>query len=135
MLGQWARSKQSMVSLKASPAERALDIVRLSPHSAMQVQAAAGDTYRVLLPDGLSGYVPARHIESITESLETQQAGLIHEVREAPMEQAAVVERINGGEEYAVLGHYESYMLVRTEKENVGWLMIPAEPGSSRLPE
>jgi murein DD-endopeptidase MepM/ murein hydrolase activator NlpD len=135
VLGQWARSKQSMVSLKASTASRALEITRLSPHSAMQVQAAAGDTYRVLLPDGLSGYVPSRHIESITQSLETQQAALIHEVREAPMEQAAVVARINGGEEYAVLGHYESYMLVRTEKENVGWLMIPAGPGSSRFPE
>ncbi|UCE41782.1 MAG: M23 family metallopeptidase [Candidatus Aminicenantes bacterium] len=135
VLGHWARSKQSMVSLKASTASRALEIVRLNPHSAMKIQAAVGDTYRVLLPDGLSGYVPSRDVESIIESLATQQAGLIHEVREAPMEQAVVVEKINGGEEYAVLGHYERYMLVRTEKENVGWLMIPTEPGSSRLPE
>jgi len=102
----------------------------------MKVQAAAGNTYRVLLPDGLTGYVPSRNIESIAHSLETQQAVLIREVRAAPMEHAVVVEEINGGEEFAVLGHYDGYMLVRTHKEKVGWLMISAaEAGSGKLPE
>jgi murein DD-endopeptidase MepM/ murein hydrolase activator NlpD len=132
VLGQWARSKQSKISLKASTATRALEILRLSPYSAVKVLAAAGDTYRVLLPDGLSGYVPARDIESITESLATQRTDLIHEVREAPMEQSAVMEKINGGEEFAVLGHFQGYWLVKTHKEKVGWLEIPTEPGSSK---
>ncbi len=135
VLGQWARSKQSKISLKASTASRSLEIARLNPNSAMKVQAAAGDTYRVLLPNGLSGYVPSRNIESITQSLETLQADLPHEVMAAPIERAAVVEKINGGDEFAVLGHYDGYLLVRTRMENVGWLMIPAEPGSSKLPE
>jgi hypothetical protein len=133
MLGRWARAKQSNVSLNSSAASRSLKITRLNPHSAMKVQAAAGDTYRVLLPDGLTGYVPSRHIESITRSLETLQADLPYEVRAAPMERAAVVEKINGGEEFAILGHYDGYTLVRTPKKRVGWLMIPAaEAGSSR---
>jgi len=135
LLGQWARSNQSRVSLKVSTTSRALEIARLSPHSAMKVQAAAGNAYRVILPDGLSGYVPARNIESIAQSLETQRADLIQEVRAAPRQQAAVVEKINGGEEFAVLGHYDGYMLVRTHKDKVGWLMISAEPGSSKSPE
>lgn len=132
VLGQWARSKQSLVTLRALPASRSLEITRLSPYSAMKIQAAAGDTYRVLLPNGLSGYVPSRSVESTAQSLATQQADLSHEVRAAPMEKAAVVETINGGEEFSVLGHYEGYMLVRTNKEILGWLMIPAEPDSSR---
>jgi murein DD-endopeptidase MepM/ murein hydrolase activator NlpD len=135
VLGQWARSKQSLVTLKASTASRSLDLVRLSPYSAIKILAAAGDTYRVLLPDGLSGYIPSRNIESIDESLEVQQAELVHEVKAIPMEQAPVVEKINGGEEFAVLGHYEGYWLVRTQKEKVGWLMIPAESTSDRLLE
>lgn len=132
VLGQWARSKQSMVSLKASVASRSQEIARLSPYSAMRVQAAAGNTYRVLLPDGLSGYVPSRNIESIVESLETQQADLTHEVRAAPMEQAAIIEEINGGEEFSILGQFAGFWLVRTHKKKVGWLMIPAMPGSSK---
>jgi len=132
ILGQWVRSDQSKVALKASSASRSLEIVRLSPYTAMKVQAAAGDTYRVLLPDGLTGYVPARNIESIAQSLETQHADLIHEVRAAPMAQAVVVEKINGGEEFAVLGQYDGYMLVRTSKERLGWLMSAAEPGSGK---
>jgi murein DD-endopeptidase MepM/ murein hydrolase activator NlpD len=135
MLGQWARSKQVSVSLKASANSRSDEIARLNLHSAMKVQAASDNSYRVLLPDGLSGYVPFHNIESITESLETQQDDLIHEVREAPMEQAAVMERINGGERFAVLGKFAGFWLVRTHKEKLGWLMIPAEPGSSKSPE
>lgn len=134
LLGQWARSKQSMVTLKASAASRALEITRLSANTALKIQAAAGDTYRVLLPDGLSGYVPSRQIELASETLEVQQAYTVQEVKVAPMEQAVVVEKINGGEEFAVLGHYDGYMLVRTHKENVGWLMMPAAPSSSKFP-
>ena len=135
MLGQLARSKQSMVTLKASAASRALDITRLSPNSALKVQAAADNTYRILLPDGLSGYVPSRYVELAAETLEFQQADTVQEVKAAPMEQAPVVEKINGGEEYAVLGHFAGYMLIRTQKEKVGWLMIPTEPSSSKYPE
>ena len=101
----------------------------------MRIQAASGDTYRILLPDGLSGYVPSRHIELAEETLETHQADAVQELKVAPMEQAAVIQKINGGEEFAVLGHYSGYMLVRTLKEKVGWLMIPAEPSSSKKPE
>jgi hypothetical protein len=133
ILGQWARSNQSQVSLKASAASRSLKITRLNPYTAMKIQAAAGDGYRILMPDGLSGYVPARHIELASDSLEIQQAHAVQEVKVAPNEYAAVVEKINGGEEFAVLGHYDGYMLVKTHKEKVGWLMIPAtESGSSK---
>jgi murein DD-endopeptidase MepM/ murein hydrolase activator NlpD len=134
-LGQWARLKQSSVTLKASVSSRSLAIVRLSPYSAMKIQGAAGDRFRVLLPDGLSGYIPSREVESIAESLAVQQAGWAHEVRSAPMEQAAVVETIDGVEEFAVLGHFNGYLLVRTQKENLGWLMASADPGSSRSPD
>jgi hypothetical protein len=135
ILGQWARSKQSMVTLKASAAARALEITRLSTNSALKVQAATGDSYRILLPDGLSGYVPSSQIELASETLEIQQADTVQEVRVVPTAQATVIETINGGEEFAVLGQYDGYMLVRTHNEKVGWMMIPAAPSSSKSPE
>jgi murein DD-endopeptidase MepM/ murein hydrolase activator NlpD len=131
-LGQWARSNRSLTTLKSSASSQSLEITRLKPYSAVKVQAASGSAFRVLLPDGLSGYVPCRSIESITQSLAVQQTDCDQEVRAAPMEQAAVVEKIDEGEEFAVLGHHEGYILVRTHKETVGWLLIPAESGSSR---
>jgi hypothetical protein len=51
------------------------------------------------------------------------------------MEQAAIIEEINGGEEFSILGQFAGFWLVRTHKEKVGWLMIPTEPGSSKYPE
>jgi hypothetical protein len=132
MLGQWARSDRSRVSLKASTASRSLELARLRPHTAIKVQAAVGSAYRVLLPDGLIGYVPSRHIESIASSLETRQADLSHEVVAAPTALSEVVEKIDGGEEFKVLGHFDGYSLVKTQKEKLGWLLIPSEPGSSK---
>jgi hypothetical protein len=131
ILGQWARSDRSRVSLKASMASRSLELARLGPHTAMKVQAAVGSAYRVLLPDGLTGYVPSRNIESIAQSLETRQADLSHEIVAAPTALSEVVEKINGGEEFAILGHYDGYTLVKTQKERMGWMMIPQESGSS----
>ena len=132
VLGQWARSHRSLTTLKASASSRSLEITRLKPYSVVKVRAVSGSTFRVLLPDGLSGYVPSRSIESITQSLAVQHADWDQEIRAAPMEQAAVVEKIDGGEEFAVLGHHAGYILIRTQSESVGWLLIPAEPGSSR---
>lgn len=132
VLGQWARSKQSSVTLKASTASRSLEIARLSPFSAMKVQAAAGNSYRVLLPNGLSGYVPSRNIEPITESLAMQQADWDHEVRAAPLEQAPIVERINGGEKFSVLGQFSGYWLVRVHQEMLGWLPISTASATER---
>jgi hypothetical protein len=134
ILGQWARSNRSLVSLKATGASRSLKIARLKPHTAMKIQAAAGDEYRVLLPDGLSGYVPAGQVELASNSLEIHQADAVQEVRAAPNDYASVMEKINGGEEFAVLGHYDGYLLVRTHQEKIGWLMSPAaEAGSSKI--
>jgi len=132
ILGQWARSKQASVSLKATVNSRSDEIARLDPHSAMKVQAASGNTYRVLLPDGLSGYVSSRHIELAAETLEIQQADAGQEIKAAPMENAVIVEEINGGEEFSILAQFAGFWLVRTHKEKVGWLMIPAVPGSGK---
>jgi len=135
MLGQWVRSKQVSISLKASVNSRSDEIARMVPYSAMKVQAASSNTYRVLLPDGQAGYVPSRHVELAAETLEIQQSDAVQEVKVAPMEQAVIIEEINGGEEFSVLGQFSGYWLVRTHKEKVGWLMISTEPGSSKYPE
>jgi murein DD-endopeptidase MepM/ murein hydrolase activator NlpD len=124
ILGQWARSKQASVSLKASANSRSDEIARLDPYSAMKVQAASGDACRILLPDGMSGYVPSRNIELAAETLETQEAIIIQEVKAAPMEQAAIIGEINGGEEFSVLGQFSGYWLVRIHQEKLGWLPI-----------
>ncbi len=124
VLGQWARSKQSTISLKSTANPRSNEITQLDPYSAMKVQAASGNAYRILLPDGLSGYVPSRNIELAAETLETQEAVIVQEVKAAPMEQAAVIGEINGGEEFSVLGQFSGYWLVRIHEEKLGWLPI-----------
>jgi murein DD-endopeptidase MepM/ murein hydrolase activator NlpD len=123
MLGQWTRSNSQSTSLKSMPSSRSQDLIRLEKFSAMKVLAAAGDMYRVLLPDGRTGYVPARRVELAQITLETQQAEISKTVKDAPMENAVVVEEIRAGEEFSILGQFEAFWLIRTSSDKLGWVL------------
>ena len=84
--------------------------------------------YRVLLPDGITGYIPARNVESISEHIELQEAHSYQAVKASPVEEAAAMELIDIGDEFSVLGEYDGYWLVRTQQGSTGWMQIPAEP-------
>ncbi len=122
MLGQWTRSNSLSISLKSGPSSRSQDLARLEKSSAMKVLAAAGSMYRVMLPDGRTGYVPARNLELAQETLVTQQAEIPKMVKDAPMDNAIVVEEIEQGEEFSILGQFEAYWLIRTRDDKLGWV-------------
>jgi hypothetical protein len=92
----------------------------------MKVLAAAGSMYRVLLPDGVSGYVPARSVEPLERALQEQTAFGTLAIMEIPEGNAATIEWVATGEEFAILGHYAEYWLVRTQNGSTGWLPIPS---------
>jgi hypothetical protein len=128
MLGQWTRSNSQSIPLKSMSSSRSQDLTRLEKFSAMKVLAAAGNTYRVLLPDGRTGYVPARNVELAQETLGTQQAKMTQIVKDAPLENAVVVEEIKAGEEFSILGQFEAFWLIRTSTDNLGWVFT-SSPG------
>lgn len=136
MLGQWTRSNSRSTVLRSTASPRSQDVARLGRYSAMMVQGAAGNMYRVRLPDGRIGYVQARSIELAQETLETQQAENLSIVKDAPMEDAIVVEEINAGEEFSILGLFEAFWLVRTDQDRMGWMLTSSlGPEAHNLPE
>ena len=62
-LGDWIRPANGRAMLLASPLARADTVAPLARHSAMRVLSAAGEYFRVRLPDGATGFVHARFIE------------------------------------------------------------------------
>jgi murein DD-endopeptidase MepM/ murein hydrolase activator NlpD len=125
MLGQWTRSNSLSAFLKSLPDSRSSDLARLDKFSVMKVLAAAGAMYRVLLPDGRTGYIRARSVESAQKMLETQQAKVSRMVQDTPVENAAVVDEIKAGEEFSILGKFEAFFLVRTSRDRMGWMLTP----------
>ena len=62
-LGRWVRSTAPQLALRESADLRSGEKLLLDRHSSMRILAASGGMYRVLLADGLSGYVPAEGVE------------------------------------------------------------------------
>lgn len=125
-LGHWMRAQKSSVPVNISYDLRSERIGSLSQHSPVKVLAASGDRYRVLLPEGRSGYVRADSMEPLTETLDLQTASLSQKIREAPRADAVVIESIGTGEEFSVLAKFEEFWLVKTPQGHRGWLEIPA---------
>jgi len=126
MLGRWVRSKDQKIYLKTSLNSGPQHMTQLDRYSAMKVRAAASNMYRVNLPDGISGYVPAHSVELAEEILEYRQADHIHMVMDSPMEHAVIMEQIGTGEEFSILGQFEEFWLVQTNQGTVGWLSVSA---------
>ena len=124
-LGHWMRVQESSLHVNISYDSRSERVASLGLHSPIKVLAAAGDRYRVLLPDNRSGYIFADSVESLNETLEHQVISFSHAIKEAPREDAATVESICAGEEFSVLAKFEEFWFVKTQQGNRGWLQIP----------
>ncbi len=129
VLGHWVRAKQSGVSLRASSASRADQIAELDPHIPMRIMAAASNRYRVHLPDGTAGYVPAAGIESTEAYLHSFQAEKSLALQDSPEVDGIQKSLIQTGEVIDILAEYQNHWLIRVNGQ-IGWLPV----GASALP-
>jgi hypothetical protein len=131
ILGQWVRARDGRTFLSRAPGSRSERLSEIEPHTPMMVLAAAVDRYRVLLPDGQSGYVDPGRIETLEESLQTQAAEQSLSVTEDPVPGSVEIERVPPGKTLQVLALFQDYWLVRTEAGCTGWTAAPAsaQPG------
>ena len=123
VMGQWVRLKQT-ANLKSLSSNNPAEPVSLNKHSIMKVIGASASVYRVVLPDGISGYITANAIESATEILEQQPVINTVALLENPEENAVTRENIHPGKEYYILGKYNGYWMVKTQEGNTGWMQI-----------
>ena len=132
LLGHWVRTNAQNVSLRQSPDRRSPVISNLEQHIPMKVMAAAKGTYRVLLPNGTSGYIQEQSIETADNQIGSQEIIVVQTVNEAPYEEAAAKETIEAGETFYVLGIYEGYWYIKTENGQTGWMSIPPPSSQDR---
>lgn len=128
VLGRWMRSVPEATALRTSPESPVEYPASLDRHAPFKVLAAAGGSYRILLPDGLSGYVPAPGIEPIYEVLEHRNIVSVQSLLSAPEEDAVEMGSLDAGEEIGILGEYASHWLIKTHEGDMGWLPIAPLP-------
>jgi hypothetical protein len=90
----------------------------------MRVLSAAGEFYRVRLPDGLTGFVTARHIESADRAIATVAAGEKILARPTlPHAPSDVVAIVANGDSVGVVGRFGEFALVRSSRGVAGWVI------------
>ena len=122
-LGEWARTSTSETALRSAPDTRAGSIAGLPLHTPVRVIAAVGDWYRIRLPDGASGFLIARQLESLDGAVRLTAAAASTAIRARPDLLADVIAETEPGETLAVLGNYRDYLFVRqTDGGRDGWI-------------
>ena len=95
---------------------------RLPAGTVMRVAGASRDAYRVRLPDGGRGYVPAAATRPATEPLRETRVAAGRVVVDRAVGRALVVDSLASAAELPVLGTLGDALLVRLPSGRTGWL-------------
>ena len=123
-LGKMVRSKGTAI-LRTSPILATQPVDTLEKNEMMRVTALAGNWYRVLLPDGSSGYIQKNQIELVMEAIELKDIPEAIALLESPDENAVRMSDVRSGDKFAVLGRYKEYIYGKTIEGRAGWITIP----------
>ena len=133
MLGKWARATEKDVSLRAKANGRSDRILALNQYAAVKIQAAVYRWYRVVLPDGTSGFIYEDSLEPLDVSIEELQALTNQELLETPFSYAPAKDVLSTGDTFSFLGSYEGYWLVKKHQGQTGWISIPSASLDDKL--
>lgn len=129
LIGHWARVMRTSTSLRrgAHAAATAAEVVPRG--SVLAVEGAGLRAYRVQLPDGTQGYVPAGDISAAWTSARRVRLDAPAPLLEAPEATAVMMAELPDGATVTVLGSFGAYRLVRMGDGTLGWL--PGERAES----
>ena len=121
-----ARAGASLTRV-ASSGPGAPRVTLLPAETALRVEGASGSLYRVRLPDGSQGFVAARLTSDEPRTLASARSGRPARsgaILARPAAGAEVIDSVPSGEARTtrVIGRWDEYLLVRTERGRLGWL-------------
>lgn len=125
-LGQLARTRQPNTRLLAAPEPRSAVLATLDRHLPLEIIAASKAWYRVRLPDGLSGYLPASNLQDGGLAINKTTLAKATELLESPHPEAAPVSGLQRAAEVEIMGVNGGYQLVRDREGLMGWMAVPA---------
>ncbi|HEX3160161.1 MAG TPA: M23 family metallopeptidase [Gemmatimonadaceae bacterium] len=97
---------------------------RLVAGTPARVVGARAGFYRVVLPDGVPGYVLARNVESADAAIRRTRVPPGTVVRDRPAPTASVMDSLTADTALAVLGRFAPFTLVRTAGGREGWVAL-----------
>jgi murein DD-endopeptidase MepM/ murein hydrolase activator NlpD/SH3-like domain-containing protein len=123
LLNATARTTDNNVRLLSSPAENATTVTTLPLHTALQVESATQNWYKVTLPDGRSGYLLSKAIAA-AYPLRRQELKTRQPLYDAPDTTAARKLSIPSGSKVSILAGFKNFYLVSDAQDNTGWIEV-----------
>ena len=120
-LGVWRRTV-ARTRLRGAPTDDGSGDREIARHTPLQPLGGSGGWYRVRLPDGATGYLPARGTEPATQPIRRLQLASGGLVFWRPVGNAPAVDSVPGGTEIPALGRFEEYVFVLTPAGRLGWM-------------
>ncbi len=121
-LGQLARTAALKVNLQSTPEGTGPPLQELPHHTALRLLGSAGAWHRVRLPGGLTGYVPARHVEPLDRPLETLALETGRLVRAEATPNAPAIDSLSAGSPVELLALNGRFRYVQTSRNSTGWI-------------
>lgn len=119
-INSFVRSK-AVINIHASPASSGTVLAKPVAGTVMQVAGASENWYRILLPDGLEGYVNSTQVTN--DLLRKQQLKKTQRILDQPDSTAASRLTAEAGHTVDVLGQFRDYYLV--DYKNIrGWIAV-----------
>ena len=97
---------------------------KIPRHTPVRVLGGVARSYRVVLPNGLSGYLDARLTEPIAAAVTNLEIAERRQVLDSPAPDADAIGHVGGGETVEVLGRYGEYLMVPSGIERPGWVFV-----------
>jgi hypothetical protein len=123
-LGHWGRTSRSNTTLQAAPEPSSKSVATLDRHLPLQIIGASKFWYRVLTPEGQSGYLPVNRIENVERAVRTITLTESAELLNRPRPDANPIGLLSAETAVAVLGQHGAFQLVE-DQGLLGWLSVP----------
>ncbi|RYG53430.1 MAG: peptidase M23 [Chitinophagaceae bacterium] len=120
LLNEYVRSK-SAGNIHTSPATTAPALMKQSAGAVMKIAGATEGWYRILLPDGSTGFISGTQVS--TASLRKQKLGTSQRLLDQPDNEAAAKLLTEAGASVEILGQYGQFYLVNY-KSAMGWIPV-----------
>lgn len=123
-LGHWIRLTGVRATLLAAPSGRADTVDLLDRHTVMRVLSAAGEFYRVRMPDGATGFILSRVTELADRAIARVPAGQTVLARPAVTHSPSdIVAVVGESDQVGIVGRFGEFALVRSPRGLAGWVL------------
>ncbi|MDH3291931.1 MAG: peptidoglycan DD-metalloendopeptidase family protein [Gemmatimonadota bacterium] len=124
LIGRVARVSRERTRVREAPSGGSDVVAELARHTPVRVAAGSGPWYRVMLPDGTTGYVATGLTEPLDGPIGRQTVVAGTDLLTEPDPAAVAVDRFVMGTELDVLGVFGSFVFVQNSSGRLGWVSL-----------